>query len=263
MEVTEDNCVTFLKSRYEIEVKVNFSNLEQYYNGNKLTAYQKVNIMNFFFGFVRVIDLNFNLNHSKEIDFLIHNVDGLKGSITDLTLNPEFYLENELPEEMNQAKYKIGDKEMDILVMRLIRHPDEPPQKLKDVEVTFALSFQACKEQIHKQTLVQSFSAIANSFNKTFTYPACTQKRSENVKIVCGHNTTVFDKSILCSVSDVFRTMFENPNNLECQRGVVCLEEVNPSTILAFQRLLTEHKVEEDDLNVAMLLFADTMFNLS
>ena len=41
------------------------------------------------------------------------------------------------------------------------------------------------------------------------------------------------------------------------------MEEVNPSTILAFQRLLTEHKVEEDDLNVAMLLFADTMFNLS
>ena len=59
MEATEDNCVTVLKSNYEIEIKVNFSNLEERYNGDKLSpVHQKVNIMNFFFGVVRIADLS-------------------------------------------------------------------------------------------------------------------------------------------------------------------------------------------------------------
>ena len=258
MEATEDNCVTVLKSNYEIEIKVNFSNLEERYNGDKLSpVHQKVNIMNFFFGVVRIADLNFNFTHSKTIDFLIPQVDELKGKITNLTFNPQFFLVNEWNDEMVQTKVKLRNEEMDILVKNLIRHHEHPPIKLRNVEVTFEISFQACKEQIHKQTLIQGFSAITNSFSKVLTYPACTRKSTDDVKIICGETSTVFDKNILSSVSDVFRTMFENPNNLECQRGVVCLEEVNPSTILAFQRFLTNHKVEEDDLNVAMLLFAD------
>ena len=252
MEVTEDNCVTVLKSNYEIEVKVNLSNLEQHYNGVKLAGvYQKVNIMNFFFGFVRVSDLNFNYMGSKEIHFLIPYVDELKGRIIDL--NPPFTL----VEKMVQAKTRIRNEEMDVLVTHLVRHPEAPPRKLRNIEVTLEISFQACKEQILKQSLVQGFSAITNFFSKVMTYPAYTQKPSGDIKIICGETSMIIDKSFLCSVSDVFRTMFENPNNLECQRGVVCLEEVNPSTILAFQRLLTSHKVEEQDLNVAMLLFAD------
>ena len=80
---------------------------------------------------------------------------------------------------------------------------------------------------------------------------------SKEVRVICGSEIIMFDKDLLCSVSDVFRTMLDNPNNVECQSGSINIEEVDPKTILSFKRLLQKHYIDIKDLNVATLLFAD------
>ena len=122
-------------------------------------------------------------------------------------------------------------------------------KKLKSVVGNIKISFEASKGRILKQTLINAFSTI----NKRYSSP-----QSEKVRMICNDTTVSFDKKVLCSISDVFKTMFENPNNIESQNGAVCLEEVDPSTVEALQRLLCDHHtLREEDLNISMLLFAD------
>ena len=125
------------------------------------------------------------------------------------------------------------------------------------VHIRFATSFEARNEHIRKQTLVNGFSAIHNF---------CIQKGedkvlgnyapigSDKIDVICGDQTIEFNKSLLCSVSDVFQTMFENPDNVEHQSGSVNIEDVDPQTILSFRSLLESVTVQFEKLNLANVL---------
>ena len=112
-----------------------------------------------------------------------------------------------------------------------------------------------------KQTLIHGFSGINQQFKKATLGKNKTSpnapKPTEEINIVCGDQSTMFNKALICSISDVFKTMFQNPDNAEFQNGTVRMEEIDPSTIKAFERFLNCHIIKEEDLNVGMLLFAD------
>ena len=60
-------------------------------------------------------------------------------------------------------------------------------------------------------------------------------------------------------MSDVFHSMFENPNNEECQKSAVNLEGIDPSTIKAFKRILLSLSLHHENHVEKLLLFATTI----
>ena len=70
-----DISVSCVKSNYEIEINVNFQGLEDQYDKNsKLLVTQRVNILNYFLGTVRIYDSDFKQKGGKHIDFWIVGV---------------------------------------------------------------------------------------------------------------------------------------------------------------------------------------------
>ena len=254
-----DVSVSCVKSRYDLEIKANFNGLESQYVQNKLEAKHKINVLNYFWGQVVVGDSETN---GKCIVFFICGIEEMTGKILKISTDPECDLENGQT-QMNQKLYErkirnTTDRRL-YLTKKLVGKGDAI-QKLKSVSATIQVCFEAKIEHIRKQTLINGFSAIHNfcinqSEDKMFGNYAPVG--SEKVEIICGDNTIEFNKNVLCSVSDVFRTMFENPDNVEHQSRSVKIEDVDPQTILSFQSLLRKIQVADEHLNVATLLFAD------
>ena len=124
-------------------------------------------------------------------------------------------------------------------------------RKLKNLSGALRISFEASKGQLMSHTFIQGVSALVKSKKIKLSHPI------EKVKIICGDTSIMFKKYILCSISDVFRAMFENPNNIEVQNGVVCLEDIDKNIIKAFERFFNASSINEEDLTAGMLLFAD------
>ena len=201
-------------------------------------------------------DADCTVNERKCIAFFIINVKEITGNILKISTDPEWELQDEQPQMETQLNEGSSTK---FLVKRL-RRKQNLPEKLKSVSVTFQVSFEATHGHIQKQALIQGFSAVhkfliqkANGVAEEGNYAST----SKEVKVICGGETILIDKDLLCSVSDVFRTMFDNPNNVEYLSGSINIEEVDPNTIISFKNLLQKHHVNNEDLNVATLLFAD------
>ena len=269
-EMATNISVSCLKSNYSIEIKVNFQGLEDQYNQeNKLLVTQRVNILNYFLGTVRIYDSDFKEKGGKHIDFWIVGVKELKGIICKIDSNPKCQLEDgkiEMtyklwkPENNKGSPTQPYSRPIDLLMKRITRSKGNA-EKLNCLNVTLIINFTANKEHVQKQSLIYGFTPI----NKYYTKVNGSEIKLANhagtnlkkVKIICGNYSLTFDKDILCSVSDVFSAMFDNPNNIECQNGSVTLEDVDPDAIVAFKRFLNNHQIKEEDFNVSLLLFAD------
>ena len=256
---------TCVSSTYEIDVEINFTGLEEKYNGPRLFVLKQIQVLDYFFGFVTV---RTETIHGFKVDFLtleFPEVKEISGRVINIGASPFFAsrtFENAPMTKVPRRTPTPGRpqrKAKEYLFYKLHEHRDEI--KLKSVCGTVRISFEASNGQLMKQTLIHGFSGINQQFKKAVlgknkTSPNASQPREE-IKVVCGDTSIMFDKTLLCSISDVFKTMFENPNNVEHQRGAVCLEEIDPRTIKALERFLTSTIVKEEDLNVGMLLFAD------
>ena len=67
---------------------------------------------------------------------------------------------------------------------------------------------------------------------------------------------------MLMKVSDVFENMLTNPNFKESQNGIILIENdeissTSPKTIKTFKDILYQKIVDNDDLDVDLMLFAD------
>ena len=256
---------TCVSSTYEIDVEINFTGLEEKYNGTRLYVSKQIQVLDYFFGIVTVRS---DTLHGRKVNILtleFPDVKEISGTVINVGASPFFALRNLADCPMKKtpprtpAPGRHQRKPREYLYFPFHVHHDE--RKLKSVCSTVRISFQASNGQLMKQTLIHGFSGINDRFKKAVlgknkTSPNASQPREE-IKIICGDSSIIFDKTLLCSISDVFKTMFENPNNVEHQRGAVCLEEIDPSTIKALERFLTSMIVKEEDLNVGMLLFAD------
>ena len=86
-------------------------------------------------------------------------------------------------------------------------------------------------------------------------------KKDKNFIISCKGQFFHFNKTLLCIVSDVFRAMIQGQLGQEAQDGMVKIDDFNPDTIKAFERIVFENKdFEEEDSILHILLFAQKYF---
>ena len=248
-------------TKHEVTIEFKCTKLDERYRGSDLALKTHIQILNFYHGVLMITDRKINeWRRCLQIVCYIADVDYITGSIQlsapEMVLYPQDY-------QLLADKATIKDfesqenEEKDVLLMTV---EYRLRTKLRNLSGIMKISFEACPGQIKKQSLIQGFSNLNQNYIKTYIEKVPKNfklKSSETVKLICGEATQVFDKTILCSISDVFDAMFSNPNNMECKNGAVYLEEVDPITIQGFSRLLTSNLVKEEDLNVSMLLFAD------
>ena len=256
-------------TKHEVEIEFKCTKLDEHYRGTNLNVKKTFHILDFYHGILMITDKK--IDESQRCLLIlcyIANVDNTTATLYEFSA-PEMDPNLRLGEshELHEAKAKLhhfesGENvEEDAVCTHFTYTTDSSnTAKLRNISGIIEISFEACPGQIKKQSLIQGFSNLNQNYIKTYIQKVPKKgnpNSSENVKLICGDVTEVFDKTILCSISDVFDAMFSNPNNMECKNGAVYLEEVDPITIQGFSRLLTSNLVKEEDLNVSMLLFAD------
>ena len=86
-------------------------------------------------------------------------------------------------------------------------------------------------------------------------------KNEENFVFNCKGESIHFNKTLLCTVSDVFRTMIQGQLGQEAKTGKVEIDDFTPDTIKAFKRICFENKdFEEGGPIPDLLLFAQKYF---
>ena len=76
--------------------------------------------------------------------------------------------------------------------------------------------------------------------------------------IKCEEQEFHFNKTLLCLVSDVFRTMIQGKLGSEARSGFVEILDTSPDTIKAFQKIVFENKdFEKETPTIDLLMFAD------
>lgn len=128
---------------------------------------------------------------------------------------------------------------------------DVQNEKITKVSGTFTITVEAGNGYMLKERFIRQINPFVT-----------IEHSKEDIQIKCDDGETItFDKHLLCLISDVFRTMLENPNTLESQGNIVILKGVTSATIKTFKDILKNSVIKEDNLSVEMLLFAD-MYNV-
>ena len=236
---------TIISNKYEVNIEFKFTELDKHYVGNKLWLEKPFKILEYFHGYVNIWAIMHNGQNAHLLIAHIANVENLSGKIFDLAAEPYFAFRTYLIPPMMKRSRRASTLRINIA---------EGERKLKTVFGTIRLSFEASKGQLMKQTLVNGFSGLNNHYNKGRHEKS---QKTEKIKIICENRTIMLEKSLLCSISDVFKAMFQNPDNVESRNGTVSLEDIDPRTIEGFERMLKSNIIKEEDLNVGMLLFAD------
>ena len=80
----------------------------------------------------------------------------------------------------------------------------------------------------------------------------------DKIKIISEGQSFTFDKMLLCTYSDVFKTMLENPNNKEALDCTIEIEDFSAKVINTFHRILftSENTVKKEDFSVKLMMFA-------
>ena len=223
---------TIISNKYEVNIEFKFTELDKHYAGEKLWAEKPFQILDYFHGYVNVWTTMQNGENTHLLVAYVTDVENLSGKVFEIAVEPYFTFKSyDIPPMLQRAKR--GN------TLRI--NIDTGKRKLKTVYGKLQLSFQASKGQLMKQTLMHGFSGLNQHFNNSgfvkSEKPEMSRK-TEKIKIICENGDTMFDKSLLCSISDVFQAMFENPNNAESQNGAVFLEGIDTDTIKGFERLM-------------------------
>ena len=105
-----------------------------------------------------------------------------------------------------------------------------------------------------RHKIMYKFSTLLECVNE--------QEGPEDAEIHCKNEVIKFHKTMLMKISDVFENMLTNPNFKESHNGIVVIENdeissTSPETIKTFKDILYHKIVDDDDLNVDLILFAD------
>ena len=87
--------------------------------------------------------------------------------------------------------------------------------------------------------------------------PMLSRENSDEFELHCQNEVIIFHKPLLRTISDAFRNMLDNPHFKETQNGIMSIKETLPETIKAFKRIFYDTIIEEKDLNVDLMLFAN------
>ena len=87
--------------------------------------------------------------------------------------------------------------------------------------------------------------------------PMLSKEKSDEFELHCQNEVIIFHKPLLRTISDAFRNMLDNPHFKETQNGIMTIKETLPETIKAFKRIFYDNIIEEKDLNVDLMLFAN------
>ena len=102
---------------------------------------------------------------------------------------------------------------------------------------------------ILKEKLVKNFSKLMDSM--------LSKEKSDEFQLHCQNEVIIFHKPLLRTISHAFRNMLDNPHFKETQNGIMTIKETLPETIKAFKRIFYDTIIEEKDLNVDLMLFAN------
>ena len=252
-----------MSSSYKVEANLKFS--EDLDTDSIIGTIIDLNILNQFGGVAMLFQSYTNAKMDLRLTVLVCGVKSLKcEGVEFCDSNPKLNL-NFINHPTIDESSKIF-KGLILTATQSFENMDKTPGKLKSLSLKLVISFEASSQQVLKQKLVHGFheflfqhsSSDSDSDSETDSESESDSKEPhEEIKVVCGDKTIFFDKKVLCGISDVFQTMFENPNNIESQSGTVHLEDIQPETVESFKRLLHDDTVQESDLNVATLLLAD------
>ena len=264
LKMANSSISTCLSSSYKVEVNLKFS--DDLDTDNVIGTIIDLNILNQFGGVATLYQGYTNAKIELRLTVLVCDVKSLKCEGVEMCdSNPKLNL-NFINHPIVDESSKIF-KRLILTATQSFENMDETPGKLKSLSLKLVLSFEASSQQVLKQKLVHGFHEFlfqhsrsdseTDSETDSESESDSNSEPCEEIKVVCGDKKIFFDKKVLCSISDVFQTIFENPNNIESQSGTVHLEDIRPETVESFKRLLHDDTVQESDLNVGALLLAD------
>ena len=125
---------------------------------------------------------------------------------------------------------------------------------IKAINGIIAIEFEPKFLHTLRHKITYKFSALLEIQNE--------QDGPEDAEIHCKNEIIPFHKAMLMKVSDVFENMLSNPNFKESQNGIIVIENdeisaTSPKTIRTFKEILYQEIVNNDDLDVDLMLFAD------
>ena len=121
--------------------------------------------------------------------------------------------------------------------------------KIKAIKGKITLAIIPEFRVILKEKLVKNFSKLMDSM--------LTKEKSDEFKLQCQNEIITFHKPLLKTISGTFRNMLDNPNFKETQDGIMTIKETLPETIKSFKRIFYDKKIEEKDLTIDLMLFAN------
>ena len=241
---------------YSAEIEVNLTSLQDHYIGQKLIFWKEFKIHNVAINFC-VYDTNFNAtlkdrSENKTLYVIVNNAPWIECDIKSLSVSLEKWT-NRTVEGHNCKFTKIKpsngrtDKQLYFDWTQLFCNKSKlVGEKVTKVVGTFTIRVEAGFKHLLKEKFVGEFCKLDVSTD------------SEDIVIVCDDGEKIpIAKDLLCKISDIFQTMLENPKTLESQNNCVELKNISSETIKAFKNIMSNDTINQEDLSVELLVFAD------
>ena len=133
--------------------------------------------------------------------------------------------------------------------LHILEHHNYQYIKIKAIKGTVNIKFVPEIGLILKDRIVTNLGKLLD--------PMLSKEKSDEFALHCQNEVIIFHKPLLRTISDAFRNMLDNPHFKETQNGIMSIKETLPETIKAFKRIFYDNIIEEKDLNVDLMLFAN------
>ena len=264
MEVEHVSC----RKKYEAIINVNISDLEKHYDRYHLNYKNDSNILtedaNYYHLSMIVEDDTSGAEYWDDVD---NSYDKkMFGIQVDWVSELKFEADLEVTFTTMQGRTKTirfqtyGFEEMAFFrqqtikycLLRNVNHSEKKKYMsfhIKSIKGKVTLKFIPETGMILKERLVKNFSKLME--------PIPSMEKSDEFELHCQNEVVIFHKPLLKKISDAFKNMLDNSNFKETQNGIMTIKETLPETIKAFKRIFYDKIIEEKDLNVDLMLFAN------
>ena len=241
---------------YSAEIQVNLTSLQNHYKGQKLNFWKEFKIHNVAINF-SVLDTNFNASlkdksENKSLYIIVENAPWIECNIKSLSVSLEKWTNRTLEGhkfKFAQTRANKGRTDYQLYFdwTQLFSNKSKlVGEKVTKVNGTFGIRVEAGFNHLLKETFLKEFCKLDVSSD------------SEDIVIVCDDGEKIpIAKDLLCKISEIFRTMLENPKALESQNNCIELKNISSETIKAFKNIMTKDTINPKDLKVELLVFAD------
>ena len=248
------------KRIYIAELDINLTSLKDQYQGHELVYKKEFGINGIPIQFA-VWDSNFNLSLNdksakKNFYIIADKVPWIECEIKTLKITIGGYCYNwqkqfDCPKFFKVERSDSSCQEIQLQFiwkqLMMTRRYHIQGEKINRVLGTFIIQIEAGTQHLLKEKLMLEF------------FPSRNKHDSEDIQLVCDDDKKIsFNKELLCKISDVFKTMFENPMTSESKSNSVQLKKISLDTIKAFKNIMTtDDVINSKDLSVELLVFAD------